>query len=120
MIPFYDEKEELRFSVKLENLIYLESADNYVNIHYLDKDKISRFILRNTIKRLEESLKGTEIIRCHRSFMVNFEKVKILRKDKDELSLELDVPSSIAIPVSKTYVESVMETFTKFCLSRKG
>jgi len=120
MIPFHDEKGELRFSVKLENLLYLESADNYVIVHYLDKDKTLRFILRNTIKRLEESLKGTEVIRCHRSYMVNFEKVKILRKDKDELCLELDVPSAIALPVSKSYVESVMEIFTKFCLSRKG
>jgi hypothetical protein len=118
MIPFLDEKGELRFSVKLENFLFLESADNYVNIHYLDKNKTSRFVLRNTIKRLEESLKGTEIIRCHRSYMVNFEKVKILKKDKDELSLELDVPSAISIPVSKTYVESVMEVFTRFCLSR--
>ena len=119
MIPFHDEKGELRFSVKIENLLYLESADNYVNIYYIDKEKIARFTLRNTIKRLEETLNGTEIIRCHRSYMVNFEKVKILRKDKDELSLELDVPSAIALPVSKTYVQSVMETFTKFSLSKK-
>lgn len=119
MIPFYDEKEELRFSVKAENLLYLESADNYVNIYYTDKEKIARFTLRNTIKRLEELFKGTEIIRCHRSYMVNFEKVKILRKDKDELSLELDVPSAISLPVSKSYVQNVMETFTRFSLSRR-
>lgn len=118
MIPFHDEKGELRFSVKLENLLYLESADNYVHIYYLDKNRTARFTLRNTIKRLEESLKGTEIIRCHRSYMVNFEKVKILRKDKDELRLEVDVQGAIDLPVSKTYIESVMETFTRFCLSR--
>ncbi|MGE0078558.1 MAG: LytR/AlgR family response regulator transcription factor [Bacteroidales bacterium] len=119
MIPFHDEKGELRFSVKIENLLYLESADNYVNIYYIDKDKAARFTLRNTIKRLEDSLKGTEIIRCHRSYMVNFEKVKILRKDKDELNLELDIPSAIALPVSKTYVQNVMETFTRFSLSKR-
>ncbi len=119
MIPFYDEKGELRFSIKLENLLYLESADNYVNIYYQDKGKTARFMLRNTIKRLEESFRGTEIIRCHRSYMVNFDKVKILRKDKEELCLDLDVPSAISLPVSKSYVERVMETFTKFCLSKK-
>ncbi|BDX37372.1 hypothetical protein CYCD_07270 [Tenuifilaceae bacterium CYCD] len=119
MIPFYDEKEELRFSVKAENLLYIESADNYVNVYYTDKEKTARFTLRNTIKRIEESFKGTEIIRCHRSYMVNFEKVKILRKDKDELSLELDVPSAISLPVSKSYVQNVMETFTRFSLSKR-
>ncbi|MHC1704797.1 MAG: LytR/AlgR family response regulator transcription factor [Tenuifilaceae bacterium] len=119
MIPFNDEKGILRFSVKMENLLYLESADNYVNIYYLDKGKTSRYVLRNTIKRLEETLKGSEIIRCHRSYMVNFDKVKILRKDKEELLLELDVPIAIELPVSKTYIESVMATFTHFCMSEK-
>lgn len=117
MIPFSDEKGVLRFSVKTENILYLESADNYVNIFYLDNGKILRYILRNTIKRIEENIKGTEIIRCHRSYMVNFEKVKILRKEKEELILELDVPNSIKIPVSKTYIENVMGTFTRFSLS---
>lgn len=120
LLPFYDEKGELRFSIKLESFLYLESADNYVNIYYLDKGKTTRFTLRNTIKRLEETLGSAAIIRCHRSYMVNFDKVKVLRKDKTELLLELDVPNAIALPVSKTYIESVMETFTKFCLSRNS
>lgn len=114
-IPFNDEKGELRFSVMHNDFLYLESADNYVNIYYLNKDKIARYTLRNTIKRLEENFKGTGIIRCHRSFMVNFDKVKVLRKEKDELVLELDVPNGLNLPVSKTYVESVMEVFTRFC-----
>jgi hypothetical protein len=114
MIPFYDDKSELKFSVKKENLLYLESAENYVNICYLSKGKISKYLLRDTLKKMEEIFSGTEIIRCHRSFMVNFEKVKVIRKDKDGLKLELDTPSSIDIPVSKTYVDNVMLTFSRF------
>lgn len=117
MIPLFDEKGVLRFSVKVENLLYIESADNYVNIFYIDKDKTTRFTLRNSIKRLESMLKSVEVIRCHRSYMVNFEKVKILRKDKEELILELEGPSNIEIPVSKTYAQNVMETFTRYSLS---
>jgi DNA-binding LytR/AlgR family response regulator len=49
--------------------------------------------------------------------MVNFENVKILRKDKEELILELDSPTKIEIPVSKTYAQNVMETFTRYSLS---
>jgi hypothetical protein len=37
MIPFYDDKGILKFSIKKENLLYLESAENYVNICYLNK-----------------------------------------------------------------------------------
>jgi len=115
MIPFYDDKGILKFSVTKENLLYIESAENYVNICYLNKGKVSKYLLRDTLKKAEESFAGTELVRCHRSYIVNFEKVKIIRKDKDGLKLELDNPSVIEIPVSKTYVSSVMQTFSKYC-----
>jgi len=115
MIPFYDDKGILKFSIKKENLLYLESAENYVSICYLNKGKVSKYLLRDTLKKVEESFSGTEIIRCHRSYMVNFEKVKVIRKDKNGLSLELDNPGVIDIPVSKTYVSSVMQIFSKYC-----
>jgi hypothetical protein len=115
MIPFYDDKGVLKFSIKKETLLYLESAENYVNICYLNKGKVSKFLLRDTLKNLEETFSGSEIIRCHRSYMVNFEKVKIIRKDKYGLTLELDNPLVTDIPVSKTYVTSVMNVFSRHC-----
>jgi DNA-binding LytR/AlgR family response regulator len=114
MIPFYDEKSVLKFSIKKESLLYIESAENYVSICYLNKGKISKYLLRDTLKKMEENFSGTEIIRCHRSYMVNFEKVKVIKKDKDGLKLELDNPSVMDIPVSKTYVDNVMQTFSKY------
>jgi branched-subunit amino acid transport protein AzlD len=115
MIPFYDDKGILKFSVMKENLLYLESAENYVNICYLNKGKVSKYLLRDTLKKMEDSFSGTEIVRCHRSYIVNFEKVKVIRKDKDGLKLEFDNPSMADIPVSKTYVNTVMQTFSKYC-----
>lgn len=115
MIPFYDDKGVLKFSVKKENLLYLESAENYVYICYLNRNKVSKYMLRDTLKKIEESFSGSDIVRCHRSYMVNFDKVKVIRKDKDGLKLELDNPGVIDIPVSKTYVNAVMQTFSKFC-----
>lgn len=117
MIPFYDDKGILKFSVKKENLLYLESAENYVSICYLNKDKVSKYLLRDTLKKIEETFAGTEIIRCHRSYMVNFEKVKIIRKDREGLKLGFDNPLVTDIPVSRTYIDPVMETFSKYCQS---
>jgi hypothetical protein len=114
LIPFHDEKGVLRLSVKRENLLYIESSDNYVNIVYLSKDKISKFLLRSTLKRMEELFSNSEIVRCHRCYMVNFEKVKVMKKDKDGLQLELDFPLTTDIPVSRSYFEKVMETFSKY------
>jgi hypothetical protein len=115
MVPFYDEKSFLKFSVKKENLLYIESAENYVSICYLNNGKVSKYLLRDTLKKMEEIFSGTELVRCHRSYIVNFEKVKVIRRDKDGLKLELGNPAVLDIPVSKTYVDSVMKTFSKYC-----
>lgn len=114
MIAFYDEKQILQLSVKTDSLLYIESDENYVNIYYLNKGNISRYMLRDTLKKMEELFSGTDIIRCHRSYIVNFEKVKVIRKEKDGLKLELDSPVAMDIPVSKTYIDAVMQTFSKY------
>ena len=114
MIPFYDEKSVLRFSVKRDRLLYLEASENYITIYYLNKGVISKYLLRATMKRMEENLTGTSILRCHRSYMVNFEKVKVIRKDKDGLKLQLDHPEIIDIPISKTYSDNVMQKFVSY------
>jgi len=114
MIPFYDEKSVLKLSVKKDSLLYLEATENYITVCYINKGKLSKYLLRATMKRMEETFAGTGIIRCHRSYMVNFEKVKVIRRDKDSLRLELDHPEVMDIPLSKTYLQNVMQTFAKY------
>ena len=114
MIAFVDDKSVLKLSVKKDSLLYLEASENYITICYLNKGKVSKYLLRATMKKMEENLAGTSILRCHRSYMVNFEKVKVIRKDKDGLKLELDNPDVMDIPLSKTYVDNVMQTFAKY------
>ncbi len=65
---FYDEKHELRLSVKRTNLLYIESADNYVQPGISRKGVLTKFMLRNfeTIER--DRLKRTKPCR-HRSYM---------------------------------------------------
>jgi len=113
MIHFNDERGVLRFSVKSDHLLFLEAADNYVYIHYLDSEKPSRLVLRNNLKKLGEDLSGTDMVRCHRSFMVNVEKVALIKREKEGLLLELDLPGVMAIPVSQTYVQDVIEFFSR-------
>ena len=114
MISFYDEKGDFKLSVQSEQLLYLESADNYVKVYYLNKAKLTNFMLRNSLKTLDEGFSNTMLVRCHRSFIVNFEKVKVLRKEKDGIYLALDLENIPDIPVSKTYSERVMEKFNHF------
>ncbi|HPG55135.1 MAG TPA: LytTR family transcriptional regulator DNA-binding domain-containing protein [Candidatus Enterocola sp.] len=114
IIQFHDEKGELRFSVSSENIIYLEAADNYVEINYLKQGKITQHLLRNSLKKLSSELDKTAIRRCHRSYMVNFEHVIALRRNNDEIDLEIDVPDIKKIPVSKTHGDETTEAFMAF------
>jgi len=114
MLSFFDEKGDFKLSVQSDQLLYLESADNYVKIYYLNKGRLSNFMLRNSLKTLDESFSNTSLIRCHRSFVVNFDKVKVLRKEKDGIYLALDQENIPDIPVSKTYTEKVMSKFARY------
>ena len=116
IVNFYDDKGQLKLSVDIDNLLYIESADNYVNIYYSNKGKFSRFMLRATLKSIEDTFADCDLVRCHRSYVVNFKKVKILRKEKMGLFLDLDFDNSPEIPVSKTYAESVISLFSKHSL----
>jgi hypothetical protein len=114
MMSFYDEKKELRLSVQSDQVLWLEAADNYVKIHYLNKGKITSFMVRNALKIMEENFANTSMLRCNRSVIVNFDKVKILRKEKDGIFLELDQENVPEIPVTKTYTDRVMSKFSSY------
>jgi len=105
LIPFRDEKGILRFSVKQEDLLYLEAADNYVLIHYLDGNKQLKYMIRTTLKRIEQEFPAKNLVRCHRSFMINIDHVRTIRKEKEGLIINFESPVNITVPISKTYLD---------------
>lgn len=110
VINFFAKNGKLAFSTKLSSIIYLEGADNYANIHYINGDKEETFILYNTLKNVEKDFKDTCIVRCHRRYMVNAENVKVMRKDNTGLQLEMN-QCQRTIPVSKSFVEPITRYF---------
>lgn len=110
-ISFTDDKGVLRLSVRHTDLLYIESDDNYATIHYTAGGKVKYYLLRNTLKKLEEQLAETPVCRCHRSFLVNFTRVKVMRRERDGIYLEMDAEGVKDIPVSKTYQQKVAEKF---------
>lgn len=107
---FYARGGRLAFSTKLTNLIFLEGADNYVNIHFLNGGKEETFILYNTLKNIEKTTTNTCLIRCHRRYMVNVDNVRLMRKDLTGLMLEMNHSPKV-IPVSKSFAESITNYF---------
>ncbi|MBO7073744.1 MAG: LytTR family transcriptional regulator [Bacteroidales bacterium] len=114
IVHLKDEKGEIRLSINIENILYAESADNYVTVKYINNDKIVDFLLRTNLKKLSDDLRDTPIQRCHRSFMINLLHVTSLKKDQTEFVIQFDTTSIKDITVSKSYQDSIMEAFTKY------
>lgn len=105
-VLFNDDKG-LRLSVKRDNLLIIESADNYVCVWYQNNGSVKKAMVRNTMKRVAEQLGDSNIRRCHRSYMVNLDRVKVLRREKDGIFIELGLDGVPDIPISKTYADSI-------------
>jgi len=113
LIHFRDEKDKLRLSVRLQQILYLQASDNYIEIHYENKGMEEKFILRNTMKTMNNQYTSSYIVRCHRSFIINMMRVKMLRKDKEGIFLVLDIDHAVEIPVSGTYTKQIMEIIAR-------
>ncbi len=110
-IPFRDENGVLRITLKSSDLIFLEASDNYVVIHYQAGEKVKSYLIRNTLKRLESELEGFMLARCHRSFMVNIPRVKMMKREKGVFHLWMNDSGSISIPVSRSYAPQMAKLF---------
>lgn len=106
-VQIYDDKGDMRLSVRRENLILLESADNYVCVWYLNNNSPKKILVRNTLKNIADSLASTHIQRCHRSYVVNLELVKVMRREKEGVFVELGIEGVPEVPISKTYAGAI-------------
>jgi len=107
MYNFYDDRNELKLSLRPETLYYIEAADNYVIIYYQGQGKLQRYMLRNTLRGIEE--RGQQgLLRTHRSFIVNFAQVKLIKRTAEGMMIELNKDGLPNIPVSKTYLDTTL------------
>jgi hypothetical protein len=108
-IEFVSENKSDYFQIFLEQVMLIKSASNYIEVIYKSADKISRRLIRNTLKNTDELFsKYPSLIRCHRSCIVNKNFIQKLQKGNNGLKLILfDYPQEIH--VSRQYALKVKE-----------
>ncbi|MCC5932408.1 MAG: LytTR family transcriptional regulator DNA-binding domain-containing protein [Cyclobacteriaceae bacterium] len=106
LLKIYDEKGEVQVSVLPSLLLFLKSADNYVEIYFLKQGKVKKELIRTSLKRLENDMEKINVLRCHRSYMVNTGKVSLLQRTSKGLMIEIEGYSEALIPVSRSYQEA--------------
>ena len=108
-IEFESENKTDYFQLPAEQVLLIKSASNYIEVLYRKDDNLHTKLIRNTLKATEKMLsKYPEMIRCHRSFIVNKTHIESLKRDSDGLVLTLfGYPKEIH--VSRQYALKVKE-----------
>ena len=84
--------------VKLANIIYLESAGEYVRLHLTDGTTLVTLF---RLKNMESTLQSSQFMRVHRSYIVNLNHISGYTKGRIFLSNE------DYIPIGENYKEQI-------------
>lgn len=103
-----DENGQLRLSLKPADLLYIESADNYVLVCFRKEQRIAKEMVRNSMKRIETDLKESNCVRCHRSYLINLDAVSYLRKEGRSYEALIE-SAGISIPISRVYMKIISD-----------
>lgn len=113
-ITLFDNSGALKLSLNPDNLYYIESDDNYIKVWYTDsRGDLKQYMLRCRLKTVEESFKGSGLVRCNRKYIVNINKVAMLRKESEGYVLDLANETIPPLPVTKTYTDTILSWFTE-------
>ncbi|MCE7996468.1 MAG: LytTR family transcriptional regulator [Roseivirga sp.] len=109
VITFVSEKGKPEFRLDPNEIIYLKSEGNYVEIFYVnDQREQKKELLRNRLKAVEALLPQDRFFQCHRSYFVNTDRIsRVNRGGRDyEISMK---GSDKSVPVSRTRADQLIQ-----------
>ncbi|WP_347840354.1 LytTR family DNA-binding domain-containing protein [uncultured Draconibacterium sp.] len=108
-IEFISENEADNIRLQVSEIIFVKSADNYVEIGFRAGGEISKKMVRNTLKNIEKQLREfNNFVRTHRSSIVNIQYIDKLNKNFNSYWLTL-IDTKETIPVSRQYLMIVKD-----------
>ena len=108
LVHFSSDNGKDQVSVALDDLLYLESQDNYVAVNWMEGEARRASLIRSSLKRLEEVLEEPLLVRCHRSYIVNLARVRGCRGNRHGLKLTLE-GTDRTVPVSRTWTGKILQ-----------
>ena len=92
---------------------------NYVELSAISSGKVDRVLLRQTISSTYTQLQSIDagnVQRCHRSYIVNLDKISQVSGNAQGLKLSFDGLEDVLVPVSRSYIagfKQAMENATR-------
>ncbi len=97
------DSDKINFAIRYNQLLFIKSAGNYIEIYYRKGHKVEREVLRASLKELDNKISGTDVIKVHRSYVINMNHISSFKKTKKGYSLSIDQIPDVLIPVSSGY-----------------
>ena len=108
-IELTSDNENDNIRILVSEVVYIKSADNYVEVGFVEEQEFKKKMIRNTLKNIEKQLREfNNFIRTHRSSIVNIQYISKLNKNFNTYWLSLENTSE-TIPVSRQYLLAVRE-----------
>ncbi len=108
-IEIISDNESDNFRIQVSEIVYVKSADNYVEIGYHDAGTVNKKMVRSTLRNVEQQLaEFNNFIRTHRTSLVNIQYIDKLHKNFNSYWLSLDKTKE-TIPVSRQYLMAVKD-----------
>jgi len=102
LLKLIAENEKDSIELAVDSLYFIESSDNYSTVFYEKNQKLQKELLRSSLTRLESQISSENIVRCHRSFIVNLDKVEKVTGNAQGYKLHLKSPE-LLVPVARKY-----------------
>ncbi|GAA4411268.1 LytTR family DNA-binding domain-containing protein [Nibrella viscosa] len=99
------ENEKDTVTVKPSSLLYIESSDNYSTIVTDEDGRAQKTLLRSSLSRLEGQITHPAIVRCHRSYIVNLDRVEKVTGNAQGYKLHM-LNAQHVVPVARKYNDS--------------
>jgi TolB-like protein len=100
-----DTRETLE--INLRQLVFVEAQENYSRFVWLEGDQIHEKTLRVTLKKLEDQIVNGNIIRCHRSYIINTNFPYIIRGNSNGYRLTSKWFKDV-IPISRSLGKEIV------------
>lgn len=108
IVTLVAENEKDTLTIPANNLLYIAASDNYCTVFHMENGKLNKTLLRSSLSRLESQINYSRIVRCHRSYLVNLDKVTSVSGNAQGYKLYVDVAIE-PVPVSRSYNAVVKE-----------
>jgi hypothetical protein len=103
LLKFSSSNGKDQISIAPSDFLYLKSAGNYIEIHFLTEEGKKVKLIRNSLRVFEETYpENPHLKKCHRSYMVNPRQVKKVYRIKGKVEIDLGVEK---LPLSPRYQE---------------